>query len=259
MPRSPRPVVPWWKYPILAMGVLYHLWYYTLMLWSIIGLFVPLFRSSRKVESFPRFYRFARLWAAWILNGMGLFRKVTYETRVPWDRPYIVVANHSSELDVMMCYRIVKSPTVFIGKAELAKIPLFGFFFRRSSIPVDRNSLSSKRQVMEKAARRLERGSGLCIYPEGGIPKDPSVVLAPFKNGAFKLAIESGTPILPITFANNRLHFPDFFQGGGPGLLRAHVHAPIEVTGMTLADQDALSERVYTVLLNQLKAFGRTP
>jgi 1-acyl-sn-glycerol-3-phosphate acyltransferase len=159
----------------------------------------------------------------------------------------------------MMCYRIVKSPTVFIGKAELAKIPLFGFFFRRSCIPVDRTSLASKRQVMEKAARRLEKGSGLCVYPEGGIPKDPSVVLAPFKNGAFKFAIESGTPILPITFANNRKHFPDFFQGGFPGLLRAHVHAPIEVTGMNSADIDSLSDQVYGVLLEQLKTFGRKP
>ena len=244
--------------PKVLFGLLYHIWFYALMLLSIIGLFLPLFWTSRKVESFPKFYRFARLWAAWILNGMGLIRKVTYEERIPWDRPYIVVANHSSELDVMMSYRIVKSPTVFIGKAELARIPLFGFFFRRSSILVDRNSLASKRQVMEKAARRLERGSGLCIYPEGGIPKDATVLLAPFKNGAFKLAIESGTPILPITFANNRAHFPDFFHGGRPGLLRAHVHAPIEVSGIPLAEQDALSDRVYALLLNQLKAFGRT-
>lgn len=256
MPRTPTPT-PIWRYPLVFFGIFYHIWYYILMLFCIIGLFLPLFWHSRRAESFPRFYRFARLWAAWILNGMGLLRKVTYETRIPWDRPYIVVANHSSEVDVMMCYRIVKSPTIFIGKAELAKIPLFGFFFRRSSIPVDRTSLSSKRQVMEKAARELNRGSGLCIYPEGGIPKDPSVLLGPFKSGAFKLAIESGTQILPITFANNRLHFPTFFRGGGPGLLRAHVHAPIDVAGMPLADQAALQERVYAVLLAQLKAFGR--
>ncbi len=121
MPRTKAPT-PIWRYPAIFFGIFYHIWYYALMLISILGLFVPLFRSSRKVESFPRFYRFARLWAAWILNGMGLVRKVTYATRIPWDRPYIVVANHSSEIDIMMCYRIVKSPTVFIGKAELAKI-----------------------------------------------------------------------------------------------------------------------------------------
>lgn len=258
MPRKPTsPSL--WHFPALIFGILYHVWYYILMLVSLVGLFVPLYFSSRRVDLFPRFYKYARIWAAWILNGMGLVRKITYDTRVPWDRPYIVVTNHSSELDIMMCYRIVKSPTVFIGKAELAKIPLFGFFFRRSCIPVDRTSLASKRQVMEKAARRLEKGSGLCVYPEGGIPKDPSVVLAPFKNGAFKFAIESGTPILPITFANNRKHFPDFFQGGFPGLLRAHVHAPIEVAGMTSADIDSLSDKVYGVLLEQLKTFGRKP
>ncbi|MEJ6738287.1 MAG: lysophospholipid acyltransferase family protein [Cryomorphaceae bacterium] len=255
MPTPKTPSILRW--PVVFFGILYHLWFYILMVVSILALFPPLLWASRKVEDFPKFYRYARLWAAWILNGMGLFRKVTYAERIPWDRPYIIVANHSSEVDVMLCYRIVKSPTVFIGKAELAKIPLFGFFFRRSSILVDRNSLSSKRQVMDKAARRLKNGSGLCLYPEGGIPKDPKIVLAPFKAGAFKLAIESGTPILPITFANNRRHFPDFFKGGGPGLLRVHVHAPVSVEGMTLADQDTLSDHVYTLLLNQLKAFGR--
>ena len=52
-----------------AFGILYHIWYYALMLVSILGLFPWLLWYSRKVEQFPRFYRFGRLWAAWILNG----------------------------------------------------------------------------------------------------------------------------------------------------------------------------------------------
>ncbi len=236
-----------------AFGILYHIWYYALMLVSILGLFPWLLWYSRRVEQFPRFYRFGRLWSAWILNGMGLIRKVRYEARIDWSRPYMVVANHSSELDVMYCYRLVKSPTVFIGKAELAKLPLFGFFFKRSSITVDRNSIASKRQVLEKARRRLARGSGMCIYPEGGIPKDPRVRLAPFKNGAFQLAVEAGVPILPITFPDNRRHFPDFKQGGFPGRIRATVHAPIETAG---ADPDALNAQVYDLILAELNRYA---
>ena len=236
-----------------AFGILYHIWYYALMLVSILGLFPWLLWYSRKVEQFPRFYRFGRLWAAWILNGMGLIRKVRYEARVDWSRPYMVVSNHSSELDVMFCYRLVKSPTVFIGKAELAKLPLFGFFFKRSSITVVRNSIASKRQVLEKARRRLARGSSMCIYPEGGIPKDPKVRLAPFKNGAFQLAVEAGVPILPITFPDNRRRFPDFTQGGTPGRIRATVHAPIETAG---ADPDALNAQVYDLILGELNRYA---
>jgi 1-acyl-sn-glycerol-3-phosphate acyltransferase len=147
----------------------------------------------------------------------------------------------------------VKSPTVFIGKAELAKLPLFGFFFKRSSITVDRNSIASKRQVLEKARRRLARGSSMCIYPEGGIPKDPKVRLAPFKNGAFQLAVEAGVPILPITFPDNRRRFPDFAQGGTPGRIRATVHAPIETAG---ADPDALNAQVYDLILGELNRYA---
>jgi 1-acyl-sn-glycerol-3-phosphate acyltransferase len=238
-----------------ALGMLYHVWYYGCMFVSIVLLSPWLFGHSRSASDFKRFYPWARRWAAFILNGMFLWRKVRYEAQVPWDRPYIVVSNHSSELDVMFCYRLVKSPVVFIGKAELAKIPLFGFFYRRTSILVDRSSLASKRTVMDKAARRLARGTGLCIYPEGGIPKNPKTVLAPFKAGAFKLAIESGTPILPISFPDNRRRFPDFNQGGGPGVLRATVHAPIDVAGLTLDDQEALSSRVHALLLAELERY----
>jgi 1-acyl-sn-glycerol-3-phosphate acyltransferase len=239
----------------IALGMLYHVWYYGCMFVSIVLLSPWLLWHSRSASDFKRFYPWARRWAAFILNGMFLWRKVRYEAQVPWDRPYIVVSNHSSELDVMFCYRLVKSPVVFIGKAELAKIPLFGFFYRRTSILVDRSSLASKRSVMDKAARRLARGTGLCIYPEGGIPKNPKTVLAPFKAGAFKLAIESGTPILPISFPDNRRRFPDFKQGGGPGVLRATVHAPIDVAGLTLDDQEALSSRVHALLLAELERY----
>jgi len=236
-----------------AFGILYHIWYYALMLLSILALFPWLFWYSRRVEQFPQFYRYGRIWAAWILNGMGLIRKVRYESRIDWSRAYMVVSNHSSELDIMYCYRLIKSPTVFIGKAELAKLQLFGFFFKRSCIVVDRSSLASKRQVLEKARRRLARGSSMCIYPEGGIPKDPKVRLGPFKNGAFQLAVEAGVPILPITFADNRRHFPDFSKGGFPGRIRATVHSPIETAG---ADADALNAQVYALILAELNRYA---
>ncbi|MDO7713189.1 MAG: 1-acyl-sn-glycerol-3-phosphate acyltransferase, partial [Schleiferiaceae bacterium] len=200
------------------LGLLYHSYYYILMFVSIIGLFPWLFHYSKHDKDFPSFYRFGRLWSALILNGMGLVRKVTYEADIPWDRPYVVVANHSSELDIMVTYRLVKSPTVFIGKIELTRIPLFGFFFKRSSICVDRKSLASAREVMAQSSDCLTRGLNMCIYPEGGIPKNPAMLLGPFKRGAFKLAIEHGADILPITFCGHRQHFPDLLKGGRPGV-----------------------------------------
>jgi len=239
------------------LGLLYHGYYYALMLVSILGLFPWLFHYSKHDKDFPSFYRFGRLWSAWILNGMGLIRKVTYEASVPWDRPYVVVANHSSELDIMVTYRLVKSPTVFIGKIELTRIPLFGFFFKRSSICLDRKSLASAREVMVQSSVCLARGVSMCIYPEGGVPKNPAVLLGAFKRGAFRLAIEHGVDILPITFGGHRQHFPDKLEGGGPGIIRATVHKPIATKGMTQDDVQALSDRVHDVILSQLKTYRK--
>ncbi len=241
----------------IVLGCIYHLWYYILMLSSIILLSPWLYYFSKKFNRFSKFYQFARLWSIWILNGMLLIRKVKYESQISWNKPYIVVANHTSELDVMFCYQLVKSPTVFIGKKELAKIPLFGFFFRRSSIIVDRKSLASKRRVMELASNHLKKGVGVCIYPEGGIPKEKTVILEKFKSGAFKLAIENGVDILPITFINNRRHLPDFLQGGYPGTIYATVHNPISVSGMTKKDIGALSDIVHDVLLKELEFYRK--
>jgi|TARA_B110000914_G_scaffold65996_1_gene57630 1-acyl-sn-glycerol-3-phosphate acyltransferase len=239
------------------LGLLYHSYYYILMFVSIIGLFPWLFHYSKHDKDFPSFYRFGRLWSALILNGMGLVRKVAYEADIPWDRPYVVVANHSSELDIMVTYRLVKSPTVFIGKIELTRIPLFGFFFKRSSICVDRKSLASAREVMAQSSDCLTKGLNMCIYPEGGIPKNPAMLLGPFKRGAFKLAIEHGADILPITFGGHRQHFPDLLKGGKPGVIRATVHKPIATKGMTQGDAQALSNSVHDVILSQLKTYRK--
>ncbi len=227
------------------------------MLVGIISLSPWLYFSSRKSQYFPKFYGYARLWSAWILNGMFLSRKIKREAEIQWDRPYVVVSNHASELDVMLCYQLVESPTVFIGKKELSNIPLFGFFFRRSSIIVDRKSLASKKKVMELSALHLQNGRGMCIYPEGEIPDGQNVLLGEFKHGAFKLAIENNIDILPITFANNREHLPDFFKGGRPGTIHATIHKPISVKGLTKSDTKPLSDKVHSVLLNELNFYRK--
>jgi 1-acyl-sn-glycerol-3-phosphate acyltransferase len=157
----------------------------------------------------------------------------------------------------MYCYRLIKSPTVFIGKKELSKIPLFGFFFKRSSILVDRKSLKSKKNVLELSRQYLKRNIGVCIYPEGGIPKNENIILGKFKQGAFSLAIESGIDVLPVTFANNRKYLPDFFKGGRPGVIRATVHEPINVAGMSKKDINLLSDKVHSLLLKELETYRK--
>ena len=186
---------------------------------------------------------------------MGYYRKTDKKYWLRKDQQYIIIANHTSELDIMMSLAIIPNCFVFIGKKELADVPLFGYFYKRTNILVDRNSLKSKKEVMVKARQKLENGIGLCIFPEGGIP-DPSFKIASFKMGAFKLAIDTGVPILPITFPDNKKHFPEFFDGGYPGRLRATIHNPIETKNLTEADLSELRDRCFNLINDELTRFG---
>lgn len=224
---------------------------------SILIILPFIYVTSLKEDTYNNFFWWCRVWAKLVLRGMGYWWKVTFETPIDTNQRYIIIANHASEIDIMMTLLLVRSQFVFIGKAELAKLPLFGYFYKRTNILVDRSSIASKRNVLKKAMTRIDEGDGVCIYPEGGIP-DPKFLLAPFKMGAFKVAVAKQLPILPITFINNKNHFPDFLEGGYPGKLTATVHKPIPTTGLTEEDLSDLQHQCYQIIYNELIANGKT-
>ena len=115
-------------------------------------------------------------------------------------KSYMFCPNHTSMIDIMVMLSVARNPFVFVGKKELTKIPVFGFFYKRTCIIVDRSNSKSRLAVFEAARKRLSNGLDVCIFPEGLVPEDESIVLDEFKNGAFRLAIEHQIPIVPITF-----------------------------------------------------------
>ncbi len=235
-----------------GFGILYHIWFFVVVFISILLILPFILITSIAEKQYKYFFKWMRRWAYIILGGMGFIPKVDWRFRPKKDEQYIIIANHSSEIDIMMTLALVPGCFVFIGKKELAKIPVFGYFYKRTNILVDRKSISSKKNVLKRAAEKIEEGTGVCIYPEGGIPNDP-VRLAPFKMGAFKLAVEFGIPILPIAFPNNRRHFPDFTEGGYPGVLKARVLPPIPTKDLSLQDLDELKEKCFDLLDSHLE------
>ena len=146
-----------------------------------------------------------------------------------------------------------------MGKKELSKIPLFGFFYKRTCILVDRSSSKSRMEVFNRAQKRINQGLSICIFPEGGVPDDESVVLDTFKDGAFRLAIEHEIPIVPITFADNKKRFSYTFFSGSPGIMRVKMHSHIETLGKTGVDRKEIREEVREIIYNQLIAFDADP
>jgi 1-acyl-sn-glycerol-3-phosphate acyltransferase len=235
--------------------VLYRIWFYILVAIPIVILFPILVISILKESWYPFFFRIARLWARFILFGMGFRVKIEREQIPEPQKSYMFVANHTSMADIMLMLVTVKNPFVFVGKAELAKIPLFGFFYKRTSILVDRNSPKSRQAVFLRAQRRLKQGMSICIFPEGGVP-DESIALDEFKDGAFRMAINHQIPIVPITFADNKKRFSYTFFSGGPGKMRAKMHQFIPTEGFTIQDTKRINSEAHTLLSNQLQIFN---
>lgn len=165
----------------------------------------------------------------------------------------MLVANHTSMTDIMLMLYVSKNPFVFVGKAELSKIPLFGFFYKRTCILVDRNNARSRHAVFAEAQKRLNNGLSVCIFPEGGVPEDEEIVLSEFKDGAFRLAIEHKIPIAPITFHDNKKRLSYTFFSGGPGKMRVTVHKIIPTGILEMEDKRMLKMQVYELILNELK------
>ncbi len=234
----------------------WNVWFYVLGFIGIVITLPFLIIFSIKESFYPYFYWVARnIWSNIIMYGMGFYPEIKFKQHIKKGKSYMLVSNHKSMIDIMLMLSLSKDPIVFVGKKELEKIPLFGYFYRRVCILVDRSSPESRKEVYTKAIKRLDTGISVCIFPEGGVP-DPSVILDKFKNGAFSLAIQFQIPIVPITFLDCEKKFPYFFAYnhfyGSPGKLRANVHEFIETKGLNQENKEFLKEKVYDILHKDL-------
>lgn len=237
-------------------GTLYRLWFYLWVTIVIVLLLPVLIVSISRKSWYPFFFQVTRLWATMVLFGMGWFPRVEYDQVLEEKNNYILLSNHSSMTDIMLMLYISAIPFVFVGKKELAALPVFGYFYRRTCILVDRNNARSKHRVYLESKERLEEGLSICIFPEGGIPDDQTLLVDNFKDGAFRMAIEHQIPIVAMTFYDNKKRLPESFYKGGPGVLRARVHKPIVTDGLSLSDRLELRDRTRQLILSDLMKNG---
>ena len=237
--------------------ILYRIWFYILVALPIVVLLPVLLISILKESWYPFFFKLARFWARFILFGMGFHVRIKREQKTEPNKSYMFVANHTSMTDIMLMLVSARNPFVFVGKKELAKIPLFGFFYKRTSILVDRNNAKSRQAVFLRVQRRLKQGLSICIFPEGGVPEE-SIVLDEFKDGAFRMAINHDIPIVPLTFGDNKKRFSYTFFSGGPGRMRVKMHHFISTDGLTIEDSKTLRDTTRSLILDQLIEFNST-
>ncbi|MBU2018487.1 MAG: 1-acyl-sn-glycerol-3-phosphate acyltransferase, partial [Bacteroidetes bacterium] len=143
------------------------------------------------------------------------------------DSPFILIANHTSYLDIFLMFaHFPDRPFLFLGKSEILGYPILKTYFKKLNIPVDRSSRIKSAKSFLQAKKALEEGFSLIIFPEGGIPNVPAPKLAGFKDGAFRLAALMQVPIVPVALTNHYKLFSDPaepFNPARPGISDAFV------------------------------------
>lgn len=226
----------------------------TTILVLTIGVFwtFPLAFSSK---TFPLAYKGIRLWAILVFYGSGFRFDLSRNVKLDKEKQYIFISNHYSMLDIMVMAAIHKHhPIVFVGKAELAKLPIFGTIYKRICIIVDRLDARSKARVFKLAKEKISMGNSIVIFPEGGIPDDETIILDRFKDGAFSIAISAQIPIAVYAIKGLKEMFPWSWTRGNPGMVKVKLLDIIETKELSLKDKDSLKELCYQRIYSELNS-----
>jgi len=221
--------------------------------WAVLLLLFPAFLTLIFIPSLRHYTQsINRLWAYVVYGIIFMPVKTVWEFKPKKGQSYVFCPNHTSYLDIPLIGHTGPGPLVFMGKESLSKVPVFGYMFRHLHIPVNRKKMRSRYDAYFKAKEALMKKWSVLLFPEGSInPKPPG--LARFKDGPFRLAIETQTPIVPVTIPYHWIVFHD-----KNSLLRWHkieiiYHRPIETNGMTLEDINTLKQQVFETILGSLQ------
>jgi 1-acyl-sn-glycerol-3-phosphate acyltransferase len=169
--------------------------------------------------------------------------------------PYIVVANHTSVLDIPVCMGL-PLPLRVMAKRSLMRVPLMGWYLRFSGqIPIDASSPASVQEAMEACLRTVDSGISVLIFPEG--TRSESAELRRFQRGAFRLSKDTGVPVLPVAILGTHRVVP---KGRIiPQELLHHIAVrvlrPVDPENFSTARK--MSNRVFTQISEELEVLRR--
>jgi len=187
-----------------------------------------------------------------ILISWGIKMIFRNDPKLDFTKAYIYVANHRSYLDVFIAVLGIKSYKRFLGKAEVFDWPIIGFLANRlGHIPVKRQSETDREQSYQKILHVAKNNTSLFLCPEGAIFMNDKL-LNEMRNGAFRVAIESSTPIVVISMINAGELFPPHKLRIRPGICINYLSAPFETEMLTLNDLDTLREQVKDEFIKNL-------
>jgi 1-acyl-sn-glycerol-3-phosphate acyltransferase len=215
--------------------------------------FIVIASAFGKLKGGNIIYRICQFWSDTWLLLLGIHHHNMFKSNRQQDQPYVFVFNHLSFMDVPIIMKSLKGRHFrVLGKAELAKVPIFGFVYRNAVILVNRADADKRARSVRQLKSVINKGISVVIAPEGTF-NTTGKALKDFYDGAFKIAIETQTPIKPLLFldAYHRLSYKSIFSLT-PGRSRTVFLEEVSVQGLTLNDVPALKERVYQLMETKL-------
>jgi 1-acyl-sn-glycerol-3-phosphate acyltransferase len=233
MPRLWQTIVSLWAWLVLVVCIV--LWFPVLV---VVRLLTAPFDRGRYIPG--RIFR--KIGPAMAtLNPFWHFR---YSGTMPADprRPFVVVSNHESFADILLISHLPWEMK-WLSKAELFRIPIMGWMmWLVGDIPVKRGFGPSAVEALARCRAALANRVSVMIFPEG--TRSKTAELLPFKDGAFRLAIEAGVPILPVAVSGTSTALRKHDWRFGKSVAEARVLEPVETAGLSLADVPVLKARV---------------
>lgn len=243
----------WWK-PLQWLYCLYVVITFVIIM-LIIFPFVVLASFFGRIRGGNMIFKLCSLWGdIWFLL-IFIFTKKIYETPHDKSRPYIFVSNHISYLDAAFLVKVFRQPIRPLGKVEMAKIPVFGYIYKKAIVTVDRSSAGNRAQSIRILKSLIQKGISVLVFPEGTFNMGHTA-LKDFYDGAFRVAIETQTPVKPVLFLDtySRMHYSSVFSFT-PGRCRAVYMDEIPVTGLTVKDVGWLKDKTWLLMEAKLKEY----
>lgn len=201
-------------------------------------------------------YKFLNLWA-WTFSKLNFIPyEISGNENIVPGKAYIYTSNHTSYLDIPGICLTVPTQIRFLAKKELIKIPILGWIIKPVSVIVDRSNIESRRKSMDHLMDVLRRGISILIFPEG-TQNRTAAPLQSFYDGAFRIAIETQRPILPLVILGAGKLLPPkrfFIQ---PGKIKIKVLEEIPTEGMVFANLPALKEKVRSAMTAAIEGKGK--
>jgi 1-acyl-sn-glycerol-3-phosphate acyltransferase len=196
-------------------------------------------------------------WWAWGFSLTSFFwTKTINKHLVNKEIPHIYVGNHGSYLDAVVVCIAVPQHFSPLGKVEMTKIPIFGAIYKRIVILIDRGDKESRENSVSILKQEIANGSSILLFPEGTMNKG-TAHLSEFYDGAFRIAIETQTPLMPFVMINNRKLLPRVDPlMGRPGIITTVFITPVSVQNLTIADVPMLKQKVFDLMNETIERYS---